>query len=158
MPVSDAKGLAPIELLHGVDRGRRRTSLRYIPGFAYVLAAYIVGTLLGVDNRAPLAEWDGYSLAWSEALLVLAALVALLDQLRVSKAGIDNTAEAIMMAAMAGAMAVLFALSAAGIPALRMFNTGLFLLLTLIALLHAVVAILINARSLRRAIDIGDNP
>ena len=81
-----------------------------------------------------------------------------MDQLRVSKAGIDNTVEAIMMAAIAGVMVLLFALAATGsIPALGVFNNALFLLLTLIALTAAVVAILINARSLRRSIDIGDD-
>jgi len=133
--------------------------LRYIPGFAYVLAAYLAGSYFFPDARATLAEWRGYSLSWSEALLALAALVALLDLLRISKAGIDNTVEAIMMAAMAGALVLLFALAATdSIPALGLFNNGLFVLLTLIALAQAVVAILINARSLRRSIDIGDSP
>ena len=132
--------------------------MRYIPGFAYVLAAYIAGMLLLPEAKATLAEGGGYSLSWSEALLVLAALVALVDQLRVSKAGIDNTVEAIMMAAIAGVMVLLFALAATGsIPALGVFNNALFLLLTLIALTAAVVAILINARSLRRSIDIGED-
>jgi len=64
-----------------------------------------------------------------------------------------------MMAAMAGALVLLFALAATdSIPALGLFNNGLFVLLTLIALAQAVVAILINARSLRRSIDIGDSP
>jgi hypothetical protein len=133
--------------------------LRYIPGFAYVLAAYLAGSYFFPDARATLAEWRGYSLSWSEALLALAALVALLDLLRISKAGIDNTVEAIMMAAMAGALVLLFALAATdSIPALGLFNNGLFVLLTLIALAQGVVAILINARSLRRSIDIGDSP
>jgi hypothetical protein len=133
--------------------------LRYIPGFAYVLAAYLAGSFLFPDARATLAEWRGYSLSWSEALLTLACLVALADLLRVSKAGIDNTVEAIMMAAIAGVLVLLFALAATdSIPALGRFNSSLFLLLTLIGLTQAVVAILINARSLRRSIDIGDNP
>jgi hypothetical protein len=133
--------------------------LRYIPGFAYVLAAYLAGSYFFPDSRATLAAWSGYSVSWNEALLALAALVGLLDVLRVSKAGIDNTVEAIMMAAMAGAFVLLFALAATGsIPALGLFNNGLFLLLTLIGLAQAVVAILINARSLRRAIDVGDSP
>ena len=124
-----------------------------------MLAAYLAGSYFFPDARATLAEWRGYSLSWSEALLALAALVALLDLLRISKAGIDNTVEAIMMAAMAGALVLLFALAATdSIPALGLFNNGLFVLLTLIALAQAVVAILINARSLRRSIDIGDSP
>jgi hypothetical protein len=133
--------------------------LRYIPSSAYILALYIAGTFLFPDHRAPLLDWRGYTVSWAEALLVLAALVALIEQLRVSKPGIDNTVEAIMMAAMAGIQVLLFALAAAGgIPSLRIFNTAEFLLLTLIALAQAVIAILINARSLRRSIDIGNGP
>jgi hypothetical protein len=131
--------------------------LRYIPGFAYVLALYIAGTFLFPDHRAALVEWGGYTASWTEALLVVAALVALIEQLRVSVPGIDNTVEAIMMAAVAGIYVLLFALAAAGgIPALGMFKTAEFLLLTVLALAQAVIAILINARSLRRSIDIGN--
>jgi hypothetical protein len=132
--------------------------VRYIPGFAYVLALYVAGTFLFPDHRAALVEWRGYAISWTEMLLVVAALVAMVDLLRVSQPGIDNTAEAIMMAAIAGAQALLFALAAAGVLSLAVFNTAEFLLLTLIGLTQAVVAILINARSLRRSIDIGDNP
>ena len=132
--------------------------MRYIPGFAYVLALYVAGTFLFPDHRATLVEWRGYTISWTEVLLVVAALVALVDLLRVSQPGIDNTVEAIMMAAIAGIQALLFALAAAGVPALGVFNTAEFLLLTLVGLAQAVVAILINARSLRRSIDIADSP
>jgi hypothetical protein len=142
----------------GEDSRERRTSLRYIPGFAYVLALYIAGTFLFPDPSATLLEWRGYTLSWTEVLLAVAGLVALAEQLKVSKAGIDNTIEAILMAAVAGVLVLLFALAVAGVPSLGMFNNARFLLLTLIGLTQAVVAILINARSLRRAIDIGDNP
>ena len=138
--------------------GKGRTSLRYVPGFVYVLALYIVGAFLFPDHRAAVAQWRVYSISWAEALLVLAALVALLEQLKVSHPGVDNTIEAIMMAAMAGALVLLFALGAAGVPRLGIFNTAEFLLLTVIGLTEAVVAILINARSLRRSIDIGGGP
>jgi hypothetical protein len=131
--------------------------LRYIPGFAYVLVLYIAGSLLFPDHRTPLLEWRGYTVSWTEALLLVAALIGLLEQLRVSRPGIDNTVEAIMMGAIAGIQVLLFALAAAGgIPSLSLFNTAEFLLLTVLALAVAVIAILINARSLRRSIDIGN--
>jgi hypothetical protein len=38
-----------------------------------------------------------------------------------------------------------------------MFNNTEFLMLTLISLTQSVVAILINARTLRRTIGVGDN-
>jgi hypothetical protein len=68
--------------------------------------------------------------------------------------GIDNTIEAILMAAIAAVQVLLFALGAAGIRALGMFNNTEFLLLTLISMTQAVIGILINARTMRRSIDI----
>lgn len=69
---------------------------------------------------------------------------------------IDNTVEAILMAAVAGAQVLLFALAAAGVAGLSLFNSAEFLMLTLISLTQAVVAILVNARTLRRSIGLGD--
>ena len=135
----------------------RRSVLRYLPGFAYVLALYVAGTFIFPDPRATLIEWGGYRVSWSEVLLLAAALVALAEQLRVSHPGIDNTVEAIVMAAVAGAQVLLLALAMAGVRSLAIFNTAEFLMLTLISLAQAVVAILINARTLRRSIGLGDD-
>jgi hypothetical protein len=137
--------------------GGRRSVLRYIPGLAYVLALYLAGTYFFPDSRATLAEWNGYRISWIEMLLVAAAVVALAEQLRVSHPGIDNTVEAILIAAMAAAMVLLFALGAASVKGLGIFNRAEFLMLTLIGLTQAVVAILINARTLRRSIGLGDD-
>lgn len=137
--------------------GHRRGLLRYIPGFAYILALYLAGTYVVPDARATLIEWRGYRVSWIELLLVAAAMAALAEQLRVSHPGIDNTVEALMMAAMAGVLVLLFALAAAGVGGLGVFNSAEFLLLTLIGLAQTVVAILINARTLRRSIGFGDD-
>jgi hypothetical protein len=139
------------------QREQRRGLLRYIPGLAYILALYLIGTYFFPDARATLIEWRGYRVSWIELLLVAAAMVALAEQMRVSHPGIDNTVEALAMAAMAGAMVLLFALAAAGVSGLGIFGTTEFLLLTLIAVAQVVVAILINARTLRRSIGLGDD-
>ena len=89
--------------------------------------------------------------------MVVAAMVAMAEQLRVSHPGIDNTIEAIMMVAIAAAQVLLFALGAAGVGVLGIFNNTEFLMLTLISATQAVVAILINARTLRRTIGVGDS-
>src|SRR5262247_1608668 len=140
--------------LHGAAR---RSPFRYVPGFVYILALYIAGTFIFPDPRATLAEWNGYRVSWVEVLIVGAAMVAMAEQLRVSHPGIDNTIEAILMAAVAGVQVLLFALAAAGVRGLAIFNNTEFLLLTLISMAQAVVAILINARTLRRSIGIGDS-
>jgi len=86
--------------------------------------------------------------------MVAAAMMAIAEQLKVSHPGIDNTTEAILMATIAGVQVLLFALGAAGVAVLGIFNNTEFLLLTLISMTQAVIGILINARTMRRSIDI----
>jgi len=159
MPQLADSGWGPSSQRRQVDVQMRpaRGLLRYIPGVAYILGLYLVGTYFFPEARATLAEWRGYRISWIEFLLLAAALAALADQLRVSHPGIDNTVEAILMAAAAAVMVLLFALAAAGVRGLGIFDTAEFLMLTLIGLAQAVVAILINARTLRRSIGLGDD-
>ena len=139
-------------------RGTRRTSpLKYTPGFLYILALFIAGKFIFADPRATLIQWGEYHLSWVEVLMVGAAMMAMAEQLRVSHPGVDNTIEAILMGAVAGVQVLLFALGAAGVRPLAIFNNTEFLMLTLISMTQAVVAILINARTLRRTIGVGDN-
>jgi hypothetical protein len=133
------------------------SSLKYLPGFVYVLVLYIAGKLIFADPRATLVQWGEYQISWVEVLLVGAAMMAMAEQLRVSHPGIDNTIEAILMAAVAAVQVLLFALGAAGVRPLGIFNNTEFLMLTLISMTQAVIAILINARTLRRTIGVGDN-
>jgi hypothetical protein len=135
----------------------RANPLKYTPGFLYILVFFIVGKLMFADPRATMIQWGEYNLSWVEVLLVGAAMMAMVEQLRVSHPGIDNTIEAILMGAIAGIQILLFALGAAGVRPLAMFNNTEFLMLTVISMTQAVVAILINARTLRRTIGVGDN-
>jgi hypothetical protein len=131
--------------------------LKYMPGFLYILALFIAGKFIFPDPRATLVEWHQYHLSWVEVLMVAAAMMAMAEQLKVSYPGVDNTIEAILMGAVAGIQVLLFALGAAGVEPLGIFNNTEFLMLTLISLTQSVVAILINARTLRRTIGVGDN-
>lgn len=140
-----------------LSAGERHRPLKYVPGFAYILALYVIGKLLFADPRATLVQWGDYHLSWVEVLMVGAAMMAMAEQLRVSHPGIDNTIEAILMAAVAVAQVLLFALGAASVRHLEIFNNTEFIMLTLISLTQAIVAILINARTLRRTIGVGDN-
>jgi hypothetical protein len=135
----------------------RSGPLKYTPGFLYILALFVAGKFIFADPRATLVQWGEYHLSWVEVLLVAAAMVAMAEQLRVSHPGIDNTIEAILMGAIAGIQVLLFALGAAGVRPLAIFNNTEFLMLTVISMAQAVVAILINARTLRRTIGVGDN-
>jgi hypothetical protein len=136
---------------------RRANPLKYPPGFLYVLVFFIIGKLIFADPRATLVHWGEYNLSWVEVLLVGAAMMAMAEQLRVSHPGVDNTIEAIFMGAIASIQVLLFALGAAGVRPLAIFNNTEFLMLTVISMTQAIVAILINARTLRRTIGVGDN-
>ena len=140
-------------------RGASRTGpLKYMPGFVYILALFIVGKFIFPEPRDTLIEWGQYHLSWVEVLMVAAAMMATAEQLKVSYPGVDNTIEAILMGAVAGIQVLLFALGAAGVEPLdAIFNNTEFLMLTLISLTQSVIAILINARTLRRTIGVGDN-
>jgi hypothetical protein len=135
----------------------RSTPLKFVPGFLYILVLYIAGKFIFSDPRAILLHWGEYQLTWVEVLMVGAAMMAMAEQLRVSHPGIDNTIEAILMAAIAALQVLLFALGAAGVRPLTIFNNTEFLMLTVISMTQAVVAILINARTLRRTIGVGDH-
>jgi len=136
---------------------RSTNPLKYTPGFLYVLILFVVGKLVFADPRAILIQWGEYNLSWVEVLLVGAAMMAMVEQLRVSHPGVDNTIEAILMGAIASVQVLLFALGAAGVRPLAIFNNTEFLMLTVISMTQAIVAILINARTLRRSIGVGDN-
>jgi hypothetical protein len=100
----------------------RSGALKFVPGFLYVLVLYIAGKFVFADPRAILLQWGEYQLTSVEVLMVAAAMVAMAEQLRVSHPGIDNTVEAILMAAVAALQVLLFALGAAGVAGLGIFN------------------------------------
>jgi len=133
------------------------TPSKFVPGFLYILILYVVGKLIFSDPRAILIHIGEYQLTWVEVLMVAAAMMAMAEQLRVSHPGIDNTIEAILMAAVGALQAVLFALGAANVKFLGIFNNTEFFTLTVISIMQAVVAILINARTLRRTIGVGEH-
>jgi hypothetical protein len=136
-------------------RGRRRRPrvLRYIPGFTYILALFIIGQIIFPDPREKLFDIGGYRLAWVEVLMVTAAIIAMAEQIKVAQPGVNNIYEVLLMGAMAVLQIVLFALAAAGVQALAMFNNTEFLLLTIINTAQTVVAFQINAATLMRTIS-----
>jgi hypothetical protein len=126
--------------------------LGYIPGFVFILVLFIIGQLVFSDPRATLFDIGGYRLAWVEVLLLAAAIMAMAEQIKVAKPGINNTNEVLLMGAIAIVQIVLFALAAAKVRALSMFDNTEFLLLTLINVAQTAVAYQINAATLVRTI------
>jgi hypothetical protein len=135
-----------------VARRRRRRVLRYIPGFTYVLVLFVVGQLIFPDPRATVFNVGGYELAWVEVLIVAAAIIAMAETIKVAEPGINNITEVLLMGAVAVVQIVLFALAAAKVPGLEIFNNTEFLLLTIINVAQTVVAFQINAATLMRTI------
>src|SRR3972149_3311705 len=134
-------------------RRRRSRALRYLPGFTYVLALFIIGQLIFADPRATLFDIGGYRLAWVEVLMVAPAIAAMAEAIKVAEPGINNIYEVLFMGAMAVLQIVLFALAAAGVEGLKMFSNTEFLLLTIINAAQTVVAFQINAATLMRTIS-----
>jgi hypothetical protein len=138
----------------GRDRAHRRGGgFGLVPGFLYILILYIIGTFVVTDPRAALFNILGYRLSWVEVLLTAAAIMAMAEQIKVAKPGINNTTEVLLMGLIAIVQILLFALGAAKVPALAMFNTTEFLLLTLINVAQTAVAYQINAATLMRTIS-----
>lgn len=130
---------------------------RYVPVFLYILLLYLIGKSVIHDPRAALFTLGAYQLSWVEVLYLGASIVALAEQMKVSHPGIDNTMEALLMLGMGVVQLILFVLGAAHVKGFAVFQNTEFLMLMVISLAAAVVAVLINARTLRRTIGVGDN-
>lgn len=127
--------------------------MKVTPGFIFVLIVYTIITLAVPDIRATVISFGNYQFAWIEAILLVAAMTAIFELLRVSKPGIDNTLEAIGMGAVFVLYLVLFILAAAGVMGRELYGTTEFATLTFISLSQMVVAFIVNARTLKRTID-----
>ncbi|MFN4024902.1 MAG: hypothetical protein ACK4MQ_08715 [Hyphomonas sp.] len=140
------------------DRARQRGTkgrgtMRYIPGFLFILLLYIIGYFIFSDPRAPLFTVGPYALAWVEVLMVAAAIMAMSEQLKVSRPGENNIVEVLVIGLVAVAQIVLFTLGAAGVAWASMFGNTEFLLLTIINTGQTIVAFQINAATLMRTIS-----
>ena len=131
---------------------RKSRFLGLIPGFVYILALFIFGQLFFSDPRATLFDVGGYRIAWVEVLLVAAAIMAMAEQIKVASPGVNNTTEVLLMGAIAIIQVVLFALAAAKVQSLAMFDNTEFLLLTIINMAQTAVAYQINSATLMRTI------
>lgn len=123
-----------------------------IPAFVYVAVVYAMLQTLVPDVRQPIFG-GGWQLTAIEGLYIVAFLAAMVELLRVSKPGIDNTIEALAMTVVLIGYVVFFVLAVAGITPLAMFATSEFLVLTVLSGIQVGVAFLVNGRTLKRTID-----
>ena len=137
------------------DRGKLAKTLYFLghlPWFLILLVVYVIMQLAVSDPRAVLFTVGYYSLTWVEVLYVAAAMVGMVEQIKVSEPGVNNTGDALGMLSAGVVYLVLFVLGTAGIQGFRLFNNTEFLVLLLIAAVQIVMAFLINGRTLKRAI------
>jgi hypothetical protein len=130
--------------------------LHYIPYFLFLLVLYVVVKAMNIDMHATVGSGT-WAISWGEVFLILAAVLALAEQMKVSHPGIDNTGEALAQVAMGVIQLVLFVLGVAGVVGFHWFNDASFLVQTVISLAASIVAVMINARTLRRTMALGDN-
>jgi hypothetical protein len=152
--MSDEEKGGRLEVHAGTGRGG---TLRYVPYFLLVLILYVIVKAVGVDMHTTWGNSPTWAISWGEILLIFAAVLALAEQMKVSHPGIDNTTEALTMIGMGVLQLVLFVLGVAGVAGFKWFNDSGFLIQTVISLSAAIVAVMINARTLRRTMALGDN-
>ena len=137
-----------------VHPGKSSGVLRFVPYFLFILILYVIIKALGLPLHSLVGK-DNWAVSWGEILLILTAVVALAEQMKVSHPGIDNTTEALTMVFMGIAQLVLFVLGVAGVVGFHIFNDFSFLVQTVLSLSASVVAVMINARTLRRTMALG---
>lgn len=123
------------------------------PLFAYILLLYLIMEWQVANMRSIIFVVGPYALSYVEVLYCLAAMVAMIELLRVSEPGIDNTLEALGMLAIFIICLIFFVLGAAKVWRFGLFSTTEFLVLLLISGTQVALAFLINARTLKRTID-----
>lgn len=130
----------------------RRIFLK-VPLFLYMFVVYLVIEAMVPNVRDIVVSHGNYRLTWVEVIYLAAIVMAMTELLRVSKPGVDNTVEALLMLGAWIVYLVCFLLSIGGTPALAVFNNTEFLMLLLISATQVVLAFMINARTLKRTID-----
>lgn len=129
----------------------------FTPAFLYLLILFVLVKLTGVDMRRALIGVGDYAITMMDILTIVAMVITALEMLKVSHAGINNVTETIMMFVMAFIYFLFFVLAAAGVKVLgifspRIFANSEFLILTLFAVVEAVVATVVNVRTLTRSV------
>lgn len=142
----------------GGDNAQRQTTyLRFVPAFLLLLIFYTLIKLVGFDVRAVLFTLGGYALTWVEVLHLVASLIAMMELLKVSHPGENNTWEVVAMLGIWVVYFLFFVLGASGgriwIFGFAIFSTTEFLMLTIISGFQVIAGFFINARTLQRTIS-----
>ncbi len=135
----------------------KQSILHYTPAFLYLLVLFTLIKLTGLDMRSSIIGFGDYAITTMDILTIFAMVITALEMLKVSHAGINNVAETIAMFVMAFVYVLFFLLGAAGVKVLGIFNprtfaNSEFMILMQFAIVEAVVATVVNARTLARSV------
>lgn len=156
----DSENAATVIATARRDNWKKKVSraTRAIPMFLYILIIFMIVETTVVDVRSVLFNFLGYKLTWVEVLYLVSSISAMAELLKVSRPGVDNTFQAICMAAVSGVYLILFTLGLAKTGYIRViFSNTEFLMLLIFSITQTVMAFIINARTLKRTIDYGSS-
>ncbi len=148
-----------VRVRHSFTRGAGWTlhkSLTKLPVFTFVFLLYVV-FILSFKNIRYEYNVGGFAFVPAEFLLLVAAVVSLLEVLRISHPGEDNTNEAIYMSSIFSFMGAVFIIALVvrimGGQAFGAFLTFEYVSILILSLVQSTIAFKINSRTLKRTID-----
>lgn len=132
-----------------------------MPAFFFILLLYVILELSLRDMNHIVMLGSNYVFTSDEIILFLAGVTAILEILRVSEPGEDNTNEAIAMAVAFVAFVVLYVISVVialmGGSWFSIFNRMEFVLLLILSGLQVVLGFKVNSRTLKRTLDMSSS-
>ena len=125
------------------------------PLFGFLLVLFVGVQFFVTDIRHVFFSGHSYEFALVEVLYLLAILFGMSEMLRVSRPGVDNTWEAMLMGITFVVYLVLFLLGITVGSAVmnEVFCNVHFAVLTVASGAQTAVALMVNARTLKRTID-----
>jgi len=133
-------------------RASKRIGL-FVPSMMWVVLVYFLLSLNGVSQETAIFSFpNGTSLLVNDIIYLFMTITVLIDVMKVSLPGMDNSIEAQLMNYSSMLMGVFFVL-AFTTEEFKMFATAQFAVMVMVNFLAAFVAIKVNARTLKRTID-----
>ncbi|MBT3726537.1 hypothetical protein HOG21_02285 [bacterium] len=125
----------------------------WVPSMTWLVGVYWLIGFLGVFTHQEIYQFGNQTaILISDMIYLMMSLLILVDIMKVSVPGIDNTWEAQMLNYVSMVMVVFFVLSFTT-EQFKVFASPQFAIMTVVNFLAAFVAVKVNARTLKRTID-----
>ncbi len=130
-----------------------KKTFHWIPVMVWIIGLYFVISLFGIKPHQEIFTLPNNTMILvSDVFYLIMSSLILLDLYKVSVPGIDNSWEAQFMNYVSMIMVILFVLAFFS-PEFEMFATPQFAIMTILNFIAALVAVKVNARTLKRTID-----